>query len=164
MLRHSVSWMGGGGFDESEEFKDRITVASLNLGRSGGLSADIISVGDPLNCQVNLASFSAWAVSIQWELPRELGNFATDAQRRAMGPQDTLSGKAKTSALILIIAMAMAKYRYDPEKSQNSTVKNIHDDVLKLGMTLSLDTIRNWLSDAAEVTLEHGRDPKAETP
>jgi hypothetical protein len=100
-------WMGGKRFDESEEFLDRLFVAERNLQLLGPLNTPGMRYFDE-DPVVGLQRFVAWAVSINWTLPNELVELATDA-----------SGGSSPSASRAIIAQhegaASQHRRTDPE-------------------------------------------------
>lgn len=58
-------------FEESELFDERIFVAERNLSTGGALKPMTV-VEHRARCQVSLASFAAWACSINWEIPQQL--------------------------------------------------------------------------------------------
>jgi hypothetical protein len=60
-------------------------------------------------------------------------------------------GKERESVLKLIIGMAIKGYRYDPTSSRSATVSEITSDLEQLGLSLSDDTVRKWLKEAAEL-------------
>jgi hypothetical protein len=62
-------------------------------------------------------------------------------------PTPTALMKKLASLETMVIAIAKAKYRYDPSK-RTSAVKNIVDDINREGMKLDEDTIRDHLKDA----------------
>src|SRR5262245_16552383 len=113
LVRHNRSWAENEySFDESGEFRDRVVVAKRNIGVKGGLSLSLISLASGMQSEVNLAAFAAWAMSINWEIPAELAEIAKSDSPKPQSV-DVLGGKGRASAMKLIIAMAMAKYRYD---------------------------------------------------
>jgi hypothetical protein len=65
-----------------------------------------------------------------------------------------VSGSANTkereSLQKLVIGMAVKGYRYDPKVGRSGTPKEIADDLAALGISLSDDTVRKYLKDAAE--------------
>ena len=69
------------------------------------------------------------------------------AEFRAAGKP--LYPKERESVLKLIIGMAIEGYRYDPSISRSPTTKEITDDLSKVGLPISEDTVRKWLKEAA---------------
>jgi hypothetical protein len=61
------------------------------------------------------------------------------------------STKEKDSLLKLIIGMAVVGYSYDPHAGRSGRIKEIEDDLLRLGLSLSDDTIRKHLRTASEL-------------
>jgi hypothetical protein len=65
-----------------------------------------------------------------------------------------VSGSANTkereSLLKLVIGMAVKGYAFDPRAGRSGISKEIADDLASLGISLSDDTVRKYLKDAAE--------------
>ena len=57
----------------------------------------------------------------------------------------------KSTLFKMIIGMAIGGYSYDPKASKSPTAKEISDDLLRQGISVSDDTIRKWLKEAAEI-------------
>lgn len=66
-------------------------------------------------------------------------------------PEQGLRGKERESVLKLVIGMAVEGYRHDPALSRSRAVSEITSDIEKLGLSLSDDTVRKWLKEAAEL-------------
>ena len=113
-------------FHESEELKTRIFVAGRNLMTDGALTAKTIVAGDPASCIVSLPRFAAWALSLPWEVPPEFADLARAAEKKAPNAsgarEQLLEGKARTSALKLILGMALGGYGYDPTSTRSRCV------------------------------------------
>jgi hypothetical protein len=99
--RNPRAWMGGKRFDEGQEFLDRLFVAKRNLDCLGPLNSMGIRYyeEDPV---VNLQAFAAWAASIGWDVPAELGGPAT-------APQSAVPVKARGVAAQLAGAQGRPK-------------------------------------------------------
>ncbi len=78
------------------------------------------------------------------ELAKEL-----TALRTAAG--QALGARERDSMLKLVIGMAVAGYRFDPKANRGDSVKDITNDVAKVGLPLSDDTIRKYLREASEL-------------
>ena len=64
-------------FKESEGFSDRLFIATRNIGGPGKpLYPRSIVMGQPAECGVRLSEFVAWALSIPWDIPKELERMA----------------------------------------------------------------------------------------
>lgn len=128
-------------FNESKDFKDREEVARRNLG--GALKSTFHGIA--------LAEFAAWALSIGWKTPKEFAALATDSKSddKAAAAPDALEGKGRSSALKLILGMALGGYGYDPKATKSGTVREICDDLHRHGIELSDDAVRRWLTEAA---------------
>lgn len=57
----------------------------------------------------------------------------------------------RESLLRLVIGMAMAGYKYDPNSMRNSATAEISADLEKLGIGLDQDTVKKWLKKAVKV-------------
>ncbi len=62
-----------------------------------------------------------------------------------------LGTKERESLLKIVIGMAVAGYSFDPKSSRSPTAKEVSDDLMKLGITLSDDTIRKYLKEGADL-------------
>ncbi|MGE5539630.1 MAG: hypothetical protein ACM30I_13505 [Gemmatimonas sp.] len=145
------SWVGGRLiFQESEEFKSRVFLASRNL-NSGAFRATALVIDQPEACGAVLSEFANWGISVGWKVPEE---FAALAARRhgggAPGDSAPLEGKALTTALKLILGMALAAYNYDPKSGRSGVPKEVSDDLQRHGISVSDDTVRQWLTRAAD--------------
>lgn len=61
-----------------------------------------------------------------------------------------LSTRERDNLLKLVIGMAVNGYSYDPAATKSTAPKEIANDLSKLGMSLSDDTVRKYLKEAAE--------------
>ncbi len=61
------------------------------------------------------------------------------------------STKEKESLLKIAIGLAVKGYGFDPKSSRSPTAKEISDDLIALGISLSDDTVRKYLKEAAEL-------------
>lgn len=148
-------WMAGQiAFHESAMFKDRIFVAGRNLSSEGALEPTSIVMGDPSRCAVRLRQFAEWALSLGWRVPPEFSALAPKPSETGAtgvsGAEKPLEGKGRASALKLILGMAIGAYGYDPKAGRGPVPKQIADDLLLSGITLTDETIREWLRVAAE--------------
>ena len=73
------------------------------------------------------------------------------SQKPQKPPSKTLSTRERESLLKLIIGMAIAGYSYNPSAKRNDAVADITNDLEKLGIELSDDTIRKYLNEAKEL-------------
>lgn len=62
---------------------------------------------------------------------------------------NTLSNKELSTLLKLLIGMAIRGYSYDPNASRSTVPKEIADDLAVLGMSITDDTVRRYLKQAA---------------
>lgn len=65
-------------FDESKEFRDRIFVATRNIGK--GLRAIGLVIGDPASAKVSLTQFIDWALTLNWSMPGQLRRLSPNQQ------------------------------------------------------------------------------------
>jgi hypothetical protein len=90
---------------------------------------------------------------------RETSAFLTSAGLTYLDHQPQADAKQKTgigtrereSMLTLIIAMAVQGYRYDPTAQRSERIKEIVGDIEKCGLSLSDDTVRSYLREAADL-------------
>ena len=61
-----------------------------------------------------------------------------------------LKTREKDTLLKILISMAIKGYLYKPRTAKNSAVSDIAHDTEKLGIDVSDDTVRKWLSEASE--------------
>ncbi len=59
--------------------------------------------------------------------------------------------KSKESLLKIIIAMAVDGYGYDPEQNKSPTPEEITKAVQIQGLSITAETVRKWLAEAAEL-------------
>ena len=64
-----------------------------------------------------------------------------------------LATRERDTLLKLVIGMAITGYKYDPAASKSITPKEIADDLAALGMTITDDTVRKYLKQAADIVL-----------
>jgi hypothetical protein len=70
---------------------------------------------------------------------------AAQAESRAA---KALSTKERDSMLAIIAAMAVRKYRYNPNALKNAATQNIADDVQEVRLRLDVDTVRKYVAEA----------------
>jgi hypothetical protein len=101
------------------------------------------------------AEMLAQAEKIRFDTER-LEAQAAELDRAAQAGLDkaneaSLSARERTSLLTLVIGMAVAWYGYDAAKSRSSTAKDISDELHRVGLSLSDDTIRAYLQEARDL-------------
>lgn len=64
-----------------------------------------------------------------------------------------LASRERDTLLKLLIGMAVAGYSYNPAASKSPVTKEIADDLASLGISVSDDTVRKYLKQAAETVL-----------
>jgi hypothetical protein len=129
-------------FNEAIDFQDREEIARRNLGVVLKSTFHGIALGE----------FASWTISIGWKVPAEFAALATPTKsdsRAAVDP-DALEGKGRSSALKLILGLALGGYGYDPTAAKSGKVKEICDDLHRHGIELGDDAVRRWLTEAAK--------------
>jgi ribosomal protein L31E len=63
----------------------------------------------------------------------------------------SVSTRERETMLKLIIGVAVEQYGFDPKKSRNDAAKQISDDLAGHGLSVSDDTVRKYLKEAAEL-------------
>jgi hypothetical protein len=91
--------------------------------------------------------FVEWAIEIGFALPADLDAIRSSSIEKPVGD---LIGKKRTSALQLIIGMAIKKYKYAPGV-RSSIPRQIVDDLNNLGLEITDDTVRTFLNEAQEL-------------
>lgn len=98
---------------------------------------------------IELKKFVAWAMNLGWDIPDELKGMASpDSKISGSKGKDDLGEKERTTLLKIIIGMAISGYRYDPAAQRNDAVSEISQDLAKLGIAVTDDTVRSKLQDA----------------
>lgn len=68
-----------------------------------------------------------------------------------------VSTRQRESMLKLILGMAIGGYRYDPAARRNESVSDIAGDLAQCGLPLSVDTVRDYLQEAAQQLEKYSR-------
>lgn len=68
-------------------------------------------------------------------------------------PDKPLGTTERATLLKLVIGMAIKGYNHDPAASKSTSPKEIADDLAALGMTITDDTVRKYLKQAALTVL-----------
>lgn len=66
-------------------------------------------------------------------------------------PPKEMTDAEKVSLLKIIAGMAIEQYAYDPGAQRSDAIRNISDDLERLGISLDRKTIRKWLKEACEL-------------
>lgn len=69
------------------------------------------------------------------------------------GGDDQLSTRERETLLKVLIGMAIEAYRHDPTAARSPTATEISSDLAKHGLSVSDDTVRKYLREAAAVVL-----------
>ena len=84
----------------------------------------------------------------------ELARFEAKNINKADASQEKSLGTTERGTLLkLVIGMAIFGYRYDPLRSKNEATSEIAKDLVKLGMSVSDDTVRKYLKEATDAVL-----------
>jgi hypothetical protein len=78
---------------------------------------------------------------------------AAEAEKRA---SRALGIRERESMMAIIAAMAIRGYSYDPAAKKNTATKDIADDIALIGLSLDVDTVRKYVSDAVKFAKENG--------
>jgi hypothetical protein len=91
---------------------------------------------------------------------RELQNRCRSLERQSGRPapssakpcsEKPINTKEKESLLKITIGLAVVGYKFDPSAKRNPSVKEMHDDVTSLGLTICEDTIRKFLREGGDL-------------
>ena len=112
--------------------KDAVTLGKIpkHDSRTGRIGSALIR---PKDCV-------AWAKKSGISVPSELDDLSDNDDR------DELEGKERTSALKLIIGMAIACYKYDPYAAKSTVPAAIAKDLDTLGIGITAETVKEWLN------------------
>jgi hypothetical protein len=134
-----------------EEFRNRLFVATRNLHRA--LKAKGPNGDHPEECMVSRSEFAAWVISVEWKIPDEFASLAesqrTPTQRDDKREVPELTTRERQTAYKLILGMALGGYGYDPKAKRSTTVTEIVADLAQRGISITDDTARKWLKEAA---------------
>jgi hypothetical protein len=95
-----------------------------------------------------IAKYQEQRSSLRSEI-EELKKRLADAVREP--DEQPLTTRERKTAQKLIIGMAVEGYKYDPEAARSDTVREIANDLEKIGLTIHEDTVRDWLRESAKL-------------
>jgi hypothetical protein len=89
---------------------------------------------------------------------RSYGECLSDDERRLLlgwmdnnpDQEDELKDSERSSLFKLILGMAIAGYKFNPQAEKNSAISDITEDLQKLGIGMSDDTVRKWINKAVK--------------
>jgi hypothetical protein len=97
-------------------------------------------------------AYLKWAKRLNIKIPAELEILVGLPEPKAKAPKEkSLGTRERETLLKIIIGMAIEGYRYNPGAAKNTAVSEIANDLEKLGITVSDDTVRKWLNEGAEL-------------
>ncbi len=149
------------------KYKEDLSKLSLYITQADktkkiSIFADEVLVFDPLDDpnipnyklieygSIEPKAFCEWVATLPLNFP--ILGLETPATKSKSNKQkvdeEKLNPKRKNSLHKLVLTMAMAKYRHDPEALTNSSTKNIKDALNKRGLHVDENTIRSILSEA----------------
>ena len=126
LVQWSAGWADGAPiYKESLSFNDRLFVAKRNLSTTRMLEPTMIALGKPEQCEVSLAKFSAWACSIDWEIPQQLAECAdqrTELNTAFVPLAEKWPWGDHETELLRKLAAAAHEFwsTYDPEQSSTA--------------------------------------------
>jgi len=123
-----------------------------------------------LHDTVKPIKFIQWADIHGVSIPEELRNSVEDIEQKRQETHEKIHQKTETSGkkllhtteretlLKIIAGLAIAAYRYDPKKGKNEAIKEIQEDLSKLGVSMSDDTIRKKIQEGIELIPQNMED------
>lgn len=81
------------------------------------------------------------------------GELAVERKMNVPASRDDLGTRERDTLLKLVIGMAVEGYRYSPGAVRNEAPAEIASDLAKHGLSITDDTVRKWLKEAAEKVL-----------
>jgi hypothetical protein len=115
---------------------------------------------DALEARPGPMEFMKWSRSIGVEFHPDWWNAAADQQLRNTNRAEVaassstvpdLKTRERESLLKIVAGMAMAGYSWDPSAARSDAIKDIADDLERLGIPLDPGTIRKWLRMGAQL-------------
>jgi hypothetical protein len=76
---------------------------------------------------------------------------ALEEAQKAIEVDKPLTTRERETLLTIVLGMAIGGYGYEPRASRSPTAREISDDLTKAGLSVSDDTIRKYLREAAEL-------------
>lgn len=155
---NSHGWMVGSRlFNESEEFKKRITLISRNVGSA--LSSTDWSGSYPEDSMIDLKQFAFWALSIGLKVPDQLSNAASNYSPKESGTDvialaeskktsDPMNKKERNS-LLSIVGALLQILNWDADEP--STAGRAKTRFQNLGLDFHEDTLRDKFREAKAV-------------
>lgn len=150
-IRHSdlKNWMTQHYPDQKPKFLfddiERTTHAAINADSFRALQVD----RDALNAR--LVKAEEWAKKIIAEKNDLV--LERDALNARVGSVAPLLARERDTFLKLVIGMAVKGYSYDPTALKSTAPKEIADDLAGLDITITDDTVRKYLREAASTVL-----------
>lgn len=149
------------------KYKEDLSKLSLYITQADktkkiSIIADEVLVFDPLDDpnipnyklieygSIEPKAFCEWVATLPLNFPILGGETPTPKSKsnKQKFDEEKLNPKRKNSLHKLVLTMAIAKYRYDPEALTNSSTKNIQDALHRRGLKIDKNTIRDMLSEA----------------
>lgn len=100
-------------------------------------------------------AYIRWARSLGLSFCPELDAIIRNGQRTKKAAQalsdEALHPKTKQSLQKLVLGMAAAMYGYDPKQGRTTIHQEIKDELDRVGISLNVDTVRQQITDAADV-------------
>jgi hypothetical protein len=103
---------------------------------------------DPNTRAIGLARFAAWALSIGWDIPRELRALTEPPKRRAADDGEPDPRHRKT--LLRIIGALLDLAEIDPDEPPKTTAHSINAKLELRGAGMKDDTIAKVIRDARD--------------
>lgn len=108
----------------------------------------VTALGGKVNNDLDLLKDKLIALTVENHmLSHELNTFRKDENHTP----EKENPKSILSLLKIVIAMAVAGYRYDPRQTKSPIHSEIARDVERVGLSIVDDTTRHWLRRAAEM-------------
>ena len=140
--------------DYAERIEERAEIVHANMKIMGG---DIVEhecyegdLGAVFDSTLRMGEFVWFATSKGWGLPEEFKG----VKRRN---SEKFQEKERNQMLIVLLAMAIDRYGYDPKQRNKATGSgggSIRASVQKLGLDVDEKTIQKYLKQAFEITEE----------
>jgi hypothetical protein len=125
------------------------------------LASNCSNIPVPLNrslIKVTLANFVSWVAGLTnpWDLSKELSSPHAPGLKTKEDPREIASFER------MLLAIALARFSFDPFAKRNGTAKDIHLETKKFGLEVSESNIRQKLADLSAKYIDENVKEKIE--
>lgn len=135
-------------FERYREFHERLEIAEASIGE---LNSGALNISDAKVARIKLPEFAAWALSMQWEIPEQLAHLASAVTKTSepSGKGENLSTAERGTVQKIFAGFLAQGYSHEQIAKPYAIAKEIQGALQSAGLNLSVDTIVNWIKEAA---------------